>query len=202
MVRVIGLTGQSGAGKTTASKIFAESGFAIIDADKCSREVVLPGSPCLKKLCEYFGEKIKNTDGSLNRALLAEIVFSDKNELEKMGTIMYPYITNLVCEKIKDFGQGGHEYVLLDAPTLFESKADKMCDLIVSIIAEEDVRKNRIVKRDGVSEEAALRRISAQHSEEFFIKHSDYIITNNDSLSEFNDKVREVVDKVKHKLRD
>jgi dephospho-CoA kinase len=197
MVCLIGLTGQSGAGKTTACKVFSECGFAVIDADECSRAVVEPGSPCLKELTEYFGIEILKDDGSLNRSLLADKAFSDKRELKKMNAIMYPFITELICARIKDYKNRGFEYIMLDAPTLFESKADELCDLIISVTAKEDIRKKRVIERDGLNEESASRRLSAQHTERYFIEHSDFIIKNNKSLSEMTDKVREVAEKVK-----
>jgi dephospho-CoA kinase len=86
---------------------------------------------------------------------------------------------------------------MLDAPTLFESKADELCDLIISVTAKEDIRKKRIVERDGLDEETAARRFSSQHSERFFADHSDFIIKNNKSLAEMEDKVREVAQKAK-----
>jgi dephospho-CoA kinase len=201
MVCLIGLTGQSGAGKTTACKIFSECGFAVIDADECSRTVVEPGSPCLTELTEYFGAEIKSPDGTLNRPLLADKVFSDKRELKKLNAIMYPFITELICAKIKDLKNRGFEYIMLDAPTLFESKADELCDLIISVTAKEDIRKKRVIERDGLTDESASRRLSVQHTERYFIEHSDFIIKNNKSLSEMNDKVREVAKKVKEYFR-
>jgi dephospho-CoA kinase len=197
MIHVIGLTGQSGAGKTTAGAVFKSCGFAVIDADECSRKAVLPGTDCLKEISEYFGEKIVNTDGSLNRSALASIVFSEKSELKKLNAIIHPYITAIICEKINEFKTLGKEFIILDAPTLFESNTDDLCDLIISVTAKEELRKNRISARDSLSEANISMRFRSQHSESFFKKHSDFIIINNKSEDEFIDKTKEVAEKIK-----
>jgi dephospho-CoA kinase len=197
MVRVIGLTGQSGAGKTTVSSVFKESGYAVINADEISRKVVEPGSACLKELSEYFGTRIILPDGTLNRSLLADIAFSDKSEQKKLNAIIYPYINEILCAHIKQIKETGYKFILYDAPTLFESKADDLCDLIISVTAKEDIRKKRVMERDNLTEDSLNRRFGIQHTENFFIKHSDFVIKNNKTLEELIEKTREVADKIK-----
>ncbi len=196
-IAVIGLTGQSGAGKTTVCKVFEECGFAIINADKIAREVMENGSPCLKEAAECFGEGILNADGTLNRQKLADIVFVDKEKLGQLNAISYPYITSEILKMINKFTEEGEKYVLLDAPTLFESRADDFCDLIISVTASEKNRTERIAKRDGISPEQIKSRFSSQHTEKFFINHSDFIIKNNKSPELLKEKAREVAAKIK-----
>jgi dephospho-CoA kinase len=197
MIHVIGLTGQSGAGKTTAGEVFKSNGFAVIDADECSRIAVMPGTDCLKEISEYFGEKIINTDGTLNRNALAAIVFSEKSELKKLNAIIHPYITAIICERINEHKSLGKDLIILDAPTLFESNTDDLCDLIISVTAKEELRKKRISERDNLSEENINMRFRSQHSESFFRKHSDFIIINNKSEDELREKTKEVAEKIK-----
>jgi dephospho-CoA kinase len=197
MTQLIGLTGQSGAGKSLVSDIFKQNGFAVVDADLCAREAVEPGSECLTEIAEIFGEKVINADKTLNRKALAEIVFSEKGELKKLNAVMHPFILDIVCKKISKLQNEGYRFIILDAPTLFESKADDICDRVISVTAKEDIRKKRIAERDNISEEAIEKRFKSQHSESFFIKHSDFVIRNNNSIDELTKKTNEVAEKIK-----
>lgn len=194
---VIGLTGQSGAGKTTVCKVFDEKGFAIINADKIARFIMEKGSPCLAEVTECFGKDILNGDGSLNRQKLADIVFGDREKLMQLNAISYPYITSEILKMINKYRDENRKYVLIDAPTLFESRADDFCDLIISVTASEKLRTERIAARDGLTPEQIKERFSSQHTEEFFINHSDFIIKNNNSADELIEKAEEVAEKIK-----
>ncbi|MDE7097577.1 MAG: dephospho-CoA kinase, partial [Ruminococcus sp.] len=152
---VIGLTGQTGAGKSTVSRVFAENGYAIINADHISRKVVEKGSECLKEITEIFGLNILNPDETLNRKELAKIVFVDKTKLEMLNSIIYPYITTEIISQIKHFSENGKKLILLDAPTLFESHSDDFCEIIISVVAEPETRKKRIIQRDNITAEQA-----------------------------------------------
>lgn len=196
-IAVIGLTGQSGAGKTTVCRVFEEKGFAIINADKIARQIMEKGKPCLDELSECFGVEILNEDGTLNRQELADIVFNDKEKLKQLNAISYPYITSEILSKIKKLSEDKCKYVLLDAPTLFESRADDFCNLIISVTATEKNRTARIAERDGITPEQIKQRFSSQHTERFFINHSDFIIKNNKSVNELVEKAKEVAEKIK-----
>ncbi|MCQ2459009.1 MAG: dephospho-CoA kinase [Ruminococcus sp.] len=195
---VVGLTGQTGAGKSTVSKIFEQNGFAIIDADKVSRKVVEKGTDCLEEIKDIFGMEVILENGELNRAALGSIVFSDKIKLETLDTIVYPYITKEILKMIQHYSSTDVKFVLLDAPTLFESHSDDFCDLIISVIADADIRKHRIIARDGITDEQAEKRMNSQLSEEFFVSHSDFIIQNNGNIDIVNETSKEVSDKIKH----
>ncbi len=196
-VMVIGLTGQTGAGKSTVSKVFSENGFAVINADEVSRKVVEKGSKCLDEVSDFFGEDIISQDGTLDRKALAAIVFSDKSKLEMLDTIVYPYITGEILRQIRKHSANGEKLILLDAPTLFESRADDFCEIIISVLADEDIREKRIIERDALTREQARRRMNSQLDEDFFVTHSDYIIHNNGRLDTVNEISKEVSDKIK-----
>lgn len=196
-VMIVGLTGQTGAGKTTVCKVFEQNGFRIINADKIARGVTAKGSPCLKELCEFFGSDILLQDGSLNRHMLGDIVFADKKKLEILNSVTYPYITSEILGTIKRYSIEGHKLILLDAPTLFESRTDDFCELIISVISREDLRIERILERDSISRESAQNRINAQLEEEFFRDNSDFIIKNNSDVENLFDVSKEVSDKIK-----
>lgn len=196
-VMIVGLTGQTGAGKTTVCKVFEENGFSIINADKVSRDVTVKGSPCLKELCLFFGRDILLDDGSLNRRMLGNIVFSDKKKLEILNSVVYPYITSEILAETKRLSATGHKLILLDAPTLFESRTDDFCELIISVVSHENLRLERIIKRDSISREHAKNRINSQLKEEYFRNNSDFIIKNNYDKENLFAVAKEVSDKVK-----
>lgn len=191
-VMVIGLTGQTGAGKSTVSKVFVQNGFRLIDADAISRHVVARGSHCLADLQECFTDAILTPDGELDRKVMASIAFSDHRKLEMLNTIMYPYIVGEILRMIHRFSQQNHKLILLDAPTLFESRADDFCDLIISVVAKPELRMQRIMERDHISEKAAQQRMEMQLTEEFFRLHSDTVLENNSSFSDLWDAAQEL----------
>ena len=191
-VMVIGFTGQTGAGKSTVSKGFVQNGFRLIDADAISRHVVARGSHCLADLQECFTDAILTPDGELDRKVMASIAFSDHRKLEMLNTIMYPYIVGEILRMIHRFSQQNHKLILLDAPTLFESRADDFCDLIISVVAKPELRMQRIMERDHISEKAAQQRMEMQLTEEFFRLHSDTVLENNSSFSELWDAAQEL----------
>lgn len=196
-ITVVGLTGQTGAGKSTVSKIFASNGFAVINADIVARQVVEKGSKCLAEIEEFFGTDVIDGDGNLDRKKLAGIVFSDKAKLETLNTITYPYITGEILRQINEFVEHDRKLILLDAPTLFESRADDFCEIIISVLADADIREKRIIQRDGLTSEQARKRMESQLDEEFFSTHSDYIIHNNSNIETVNGIAEELSEKIR-----
>lgn len=196
-VMVVGLTGQTGAGKTTVCKVFSENGFSVINADHISRLVMEKGQPCLAEICEFFSKDILLENGNLDRPKLAGLVFTDKKKLELLNSITYPYITAEILKMIRKLSAEGKKLILLDAPTLFESRADDFCELIISVISREEFRAERIMKRDNISRESAQYRMDSQLKEEFFRTHSDFIIKNNSDIDNLFAVATEVTDKIK-----
>ncbi len=196
-VMVVGLTGQTGSGKTTVCDVFSSNGFSVINADMIARMVVEKGKPCLEDIRDFFGSDVISIDGTLDRKKLASMVFTDKSQLEILNSITYPYITSEILRTIKRFSSEGRKLILLDAPTLFESRADDFCELIISVISRDDLRKARIMERDGITEEEAVNRMNSQLEEEFFRNNSDFIIKNNSDALNLYYVAKEVSDKIK-----
>ena len=188
---LIGLTGQTGAGKSTVSLMLQQQGFAIINADECSHEVTRVGCPSLSELCEAFGADLLDENGALKRKLLASRAFCSAEQKQKLEHILFPYIIKSIEQKIALLTAKGYQLIVLDAPTLFESGVDAMCDRVVSVTAPEEIRLSRILKRDKLTKEQALLRMSAQHSEEFYRKHSQHIIENGGSREELSKQIHE-----------
>ena len=146
---IIGLTGPTGSGKSTFSCMLEEKGFYIINCDSVAREVVEKGSPLLDVLAEAFSEEILNSDGTLNRKKLAELAFCDKESTELLNSIMLPYIADRIGETVDGLVIDGINNILLDAPTLFESGIDSICDCVVAVLCDRKIRRQRIIERDN-----------------------------------------------------
>ncbi len=183
---VIGLTGASGAGKGLFGRNASEKHGALhIDTDKTARQVVEPGKPCLEEIKAYFGEGVINPDGSLDRKALGRIVFSDTEKLSVLNGITHRYITAEVREALCKAEKDGYKAAIIDAPLLFESGEDSLCDVTVGVIAEKSARKQRIIMRDGITEEMADNRIASGKDSDFFKDNCNYILENNQSDTDF-----------------
>ncbi len=190
---IIGLTGQTGSGKSTVAKLFSALGFAWIEADQIARQCMLPHTDCLRAVVKAFGEHILLPDGTLHRHALGDLVFSDPEQLALLNRITHPHIVATIQERITQLQQEGNTAILLDAPQLFESGANLLCDRIVAVIAPEKLRLARIIERDAITREQAITRSHAQYSEEFFKENADYCITNIGSLDELSTQVQSVI---------
>lgn len=192
---LIGLTGSTGSGKSTVAEFFRQNGYIIIDADKIARQALAKNSSCLKQVCGVFGDDILNPDGDLNRQKLAERAFSSSENTQLLNDITHPWIFLQVLKMCRQNIDSGKNKLLFDAPVLFESNSDIMCDAVVSVTAPKEVRLERLVKRDGLSEEQIRKRMSVQHDDDYYTSRSDFVIDGSLFLDEIKDKVREICDK-------
>lgn len=196
---IIGLTGQSGAGKTTVSRYFSDKGFAVINCDLVARNVTDTGSDCNKELAEIFPECF-DEQYTLDRKALGKVVFSNNQKLRQLNDTIFPYITQEIQDEIKRLEDEGKEYIILDAPTLFEAGVDRICDCIISCVALEEIRAKRIAQRDKLTIQQILNRFASQKSEEFFRKNSDFIIENNSDERNAFLQCDEIIDNIKRKF--
>lgn len=190
---IIGLTGQTGAGKSSVSSAFRSQGLTVIDCDEISHLVTAEGKRCLADLALEFGIGILNADGTLNRKRLGAIVFNDKEKLESLNRIIFPHIIEYLDEEIDELEKKGTQAVVLDAPTLFESGMDERCDSIISVIAPLQERLNRIVVRDHLTDEEARARINSQHDDDYYISRSQQVIINDGDEKELRIKTLELI---------
>ncbi len=188
---IIGLTGPTGSGKSSACKVCESHGLKHVDCDLLARKAVEKGTDGLKALVKAFGDGILNPDDTLNRKALAKIAFSDKNRTELLNSTIFPFIRLLVLQETKDGN------VLLDAPTLFESGINEICHKTIAVLSDTDIRLKRIIGRDNLTEDEALTRIGAGKDDNFYKLRADYIIYNNKTETEFLNEFSSVIEKAK-----
>jgi len=184
---VIGLTGPTGSGKSSAAKLCEKHGIKLVDCDKVSRKATETGSEALKALSKAFGADILNNDGSLNRKALANKAFSAKENTELLNKTIFPFIKELVLKEID-----GNK-VLLDAPTLFESGLNCICFKTVAVLSDNEIRLKRIIARDNLTESEAKKRMSAGKSDNFYKENADYILYNNSDEQTFLNEFEKVL---------
>ena len=185
--RIIGLSGQTGAGKSEVAGMLRELGAGIVSADVAAREAV-EEADVKAALCAAFGD-VLNPDRSLNRARVARIAFSSEKNLKTLNSITHPRIVEIMLRKAAECEQ---DIVIFDAPQLFEAHADVFCEKIICVLSDREKRLERIVRRDNLVKEEAELRMSVQFDERFFIDRSDSIIYNNGSVEELRARVKEV----------
>ena len=187
---VIGLTGPTGAGKSSVTAVAESLGFKVVDCDRFARIAVEKGSDGLADVVQVFGSEMLNPDGTLNRLSLAKAAFATPENTELLNKTLLPHIVKLINAEINQ------PRVLLDAPTLLESGADSLCDEIIVVLCDEKTRKKRIMERDGIDEAAADLRINAGKSDEFYVEKSHNIVYNDCELSVFNLKIQKLLNKL------
>lgn len=188
MSKVIGLTGQTGAGKSTVREILSKQGAAVIDADAVAHDISDNNLDCLVQIAEKFSCLVLNDQGKLNRKALARMVFTDRKKLLALDKIIFPYIRKEIQKEIAALEAKGKDVVVIDGATLIESGCDKYCWAVVSVIAEEGLRAQRVVRRDHLSKANAMRRIRSQYDDVYYVERSGFIIRNNGSMHELEEK--------------
>ena len=177
-MKTIGICGNSGSGKSTVCSVLKERGFRIIDCDRVYAALVTPPSALLDAIGKAFTNNVIKPDGTLDRKALSEIVFSDRIQLEKLNSITFSFIIKRVKKILTLYRNTKTEYAVIDAPLLFESGLDAICDVTVAVTCPEDIRLSRLAERDKADPAELKKRISAQTKEEETAKKCDYVIEN------------------------
>ena len=191
-VKIIGLTGKSGSGKSYVSGFFRQNGCAVIDCDRITKDSKVYDSGCILELKDAFGPEIINSDGSLNRRKVAEIALSTEEGKKNLQDITFPRIIRRLHELRDKYIDDGYKIIVYDAPTLFESGIDKECCRIAVVTADYELRLKRIMERDGITREQANIRINSQQSDKQFIQKADYVIINNDD-SDIDGEIKAII---------
>ena len=189
-MRIIGVTGPIGSGKSIVSKILSDLGAVIIDADVLARAVTARGSDALNELVSYFGDEILTSNGELDRKMLAQLVFGDKVKLHALNSITHKHIVKkikLAVENIKAAGK--NEVIVIDAPLPVENGFLDVVDEVWVVSADREKRIRRIIERSGYTREEVENRIDSQMKDEEYLKLATEVLENNREIEELEKAV-------------
>ena len=216
---IIGITGSSGAGKSTVCEILQKKYKAkIISADKIAKELSKKGTNYLAEIAQNFGQEILLENGELNRRKLADIIYHNEEKRNLLNNCTFKYISKQIEKEIKEYTntyknekmnnynneniqnyknlsniQNSEPLIVIDAPLLFEANAQNMCDITIAVISQnKEAQINRIVKRDGIDKPHAIARINAQKSNEFYMNKCNYTIINDDKLLDLESQINNI----------
>ncbi len=192
MKPVVGLTGGIASGKTTVSKMFAEIGIPIIDADDLAREVVEPGTPGLAAIVEEFGEDVLDVDGRLDRKKVGALVFGNEEARETLNTILHPRIGAAGATYIQSYDEHPAPYLIYEGALLVETGANEAFSALIVVSADESVQRLRLIARDGYSVSEANARIESQLPLARKVAVADHVVTNNGNLDSTREQVAQV----------
>lgn len=184
MTLIVGLTGGIASGKSTISSYYQSLNIPIIDADIESRLAVEKGEPAYLKIASHFGKGVLHSDETLNRQKLGEIIFSNEEERRVLNSIVHPDVRRRMDEKQKKAVESGEKVVILDIPLLFENKLNHTVDRTILVYVDQDTQITRLMKRNDLSYEQALKRINAQMPLQEKLALADEVINNNGSMEE------------------
>jgi dephospho-CoA kinase len=201
MLRV-GLTGSIGVGKSFVTSVFEELGCHVLDADQTAREVVMPDTPGLRALTVAFGDEILNTDGTLNRKQLGARIFADQRERERLNQILHPFIIARQDEIMRGWEAGDPDGIgIIDAALMIESGGYKRFDKLIVVHCRPEVQLERLMLRDNLARDEALRRINSQMPQEEKQKFADYLIDTSDGFESTRTQIISVHQKLIRVIR-
>ncbi len=195
-MKVIGLTGGIGSGKSTVSRFLAELGAVIIDADRVGHEAFKPDTGVWREVVGVFGRQILAPGGDIDRKKLGEIVFGNAELLARLNQIMHPRMYDMIKAQLGEYRRRGVEVVVLEAPLLLEAGWISLVDEVWVTVAAEPAVLRRLQERAGLSQEELLARIRSQLSSEERIKRADVVINTDCNLDEVRARVRELWEKI------
>jgi dephospho-CoA kinase len=195
-VKLIGLTGGIASGKSTVAAILRRLGAAIINADDLSREVVQPGQEAWQKIIDSFGEQILQEDQTLDRKQLRKIVFDNREARQKLEAIIHPRVRSLAEQRVRELAAAGSSIIVYEVPLLFENQIHLWLRPVILVACDMATQKNRLQKRDHLTDTEARQHLEAQMSLADKRKLADYVVDNNGSLEELEQQVRAVLQKI------
>lgn len=185
----VGLTGGIASGKSTVSRLLRERGYAVVDADLLAREAVQVGTKAHESIVQHFGPDAILPSGELDRKRVGDIVFADRSKLELLESFIHPEVRRLALERRSQLEKQGHAVAFYDVPLLFEKRMEPLFDHVTVVACDPIVQKQRLMTRNGFSEEEAERRIAAQIAMEKKIAGAMTVIYNDGSLEDLEREV-------------
>ena len=199
-MKVIGLTGGIGSGKSTVSKFLAHLGAVVIDADKVGHEVFKPGTKAWQEVVDAFGQGIISADGTIDRRKLGEIVFSNPGARAKLNQVMHPLIYEQVKSRMEEYGRKGAAIIIVEAPLLLEVGWKSLVDEVWVTSASEATVIKRLKEQKGLPEAQSLARIRAQLTDEERIRQVDVVIDTDCALDELKERVEALWRKLRSRI--
>lgn len=184
-VKIIGITGGIGAGKSLLSKIYSEQGYPVFNADQIAKEILAKGSPGWKEVVAAFGQEILLDDGEIDRKKLRAEISKDPEARQRLDSITHPKIQARSKEHFEEAAKEGHALIFYEAPLLFEAKSDKKMDFVICVVAPDELRVQRTALRDKRPPEEVRKLLQSQMSQEEKAKRSAFVIENKGNEADF-----------------
>lgn len=194
---VIGITGGIASGKSHVVDVISKMGYEVIDSDKISYELSLKGNKVYNEIINNFGEEYVLSNGEIDRKKLGRLIFNSEKDKQKLNEISHPYIIKEIKKRLKE-SQG--LIVFLDIPLLYEAKLEYLCDKIICVYLDKTKQIERLMARDGIDYEYALKKINSQIDLQIKAKQSDYIINSYGSLEQTETITKNLIEKIKGEL--
>ena len=195
MMKVIGICGSTGSGKSTLCSLLSDRGFPVLDCDEIYHELVNSPSECLREICGNFGEELI-VNGALDRNALGKIVFASPEKLARLNEISHYYVTLQIKKEIEILTKKGYSHCFIDAPMFYEANLEKICDSVCAVISDPDLQIARVCERDHIAREKAKKRIENQISADVLREKADFVIENTGSMRDFESRCYEFFEKI------
>ncbi len=192
-MKVIGICGQIGSGKSTAAKLLSKKGAVLIDVDKLGHRLLAENEIVKNELIDHFGKDILTEDGKISRPQLGKKAFKSKKELEILNSITHPRLVKMVKQEIEN---NKERIVIIDAAVLIESGLIDLVDIVIGVRSTPENRLKRLLNNRNISKEDAIKRISHQRQEQEWLPYTDHIIENNSSLDNLAVQVEKVWEEI------
>lgn len=196
-MRVIGITGTSGSGKSTVSAWLAAQGYPVIDGDEVTRRLATPGSPYVRALVKEFGPSVCDAQGNLLRRSLGERAFATPEGQKRLTAVTMPLILEEIERRIAAARAAGATLLFLDGALIIDTPFEPLCDRIVAVLSDRDIQARRIARRDGVSLRAALDRLDRQIGAAALRARADFVLENNGTRDELLQKAGQLLQQLK-----
>lgn len=192
-MKIIGITGRSGCGKSSVTRLIAAKGYPCIDADAVAREVLEPGSPCIKQLQNVFGSDIVDGSGTVQRRLLADRAFATQEGTARLTAITHPEILRRIDQRLHQARESGTQLAFVDGAVIVGTPFADRCDRLVVVTAPYEESVARICTRDGIAPDMARRRLDAQTPEQTLLEHADFVLENNDTSARLQERALDLL---------